>query len=71
MHQAIGIPQGDRESKKEKKALRKFIKHSMKKHSKELIKSIIEEQSQPKIQEESKASETKHTPVQVEGSDLR
>lgn len=54
MHEAIGIGKtGD--NRKDKKALRKFIKHSMKKHSKELIKSIIEEQ--PQIQEETKASD--------------
>jgi hypothetical protein len=39
MHNAIGIP--ETKDKREKKALRKYIKQSMKKHSKELIQSII------------------------------
>ena len=65
MHKAIGIP-SDHKDKKEKKALRKFIKKSMKEHSKELIQSIMDKagDDEPLI-EEKKASEQPQDAVHV------
>ena len=73
MHQAIGIPNTDQKDRREKKALRKFIKQSMKQHSKELIQSIIKDKAgdeDPQI-EETKASdplrESVHERVECDG----
>jgi hypothetical protein len=74
MHQAIGIPTTDQKDRREKKALRKFIKQSMKQHSKELIQSIIKDKAgdveDPQI-EETKASdplrESVHERVECDG----
>ena len=58
MHNAIGIP--DHKDRRERKQMRRFIKQSMKKHSKELIQSIIKDKEgaeDAQIKEETKASD--------------
>lgn len=65
MHKAIGIP--EHTDRKQKKALRKFIKQSMKQHSKEVIQSIMHDKEEEPVEEKKSSDQPVHVGVECDG----